>query len=311
MNIFCVKCANLADRIAAIKSRVSFKKAAKNTVPVVIPKPLAFPNSLPEVEDFYPYISGEIFWKLTGWLMVNQVVEIAGAAVWDEESNEITWVGIDNESEGSAGHVISNSAELTTQALMAGHGVPNVQWHTHPGFTTFFSSTDEADQVRFVQDAARVKDKGYHIFMVVNQLSWRLTMVEWERGVAVRKRNGHVVVKDNNTVLDFDSRSYAKYYREESTEPRTNYLGQTFTRNEEGVYVIENYGHLQQPTTFGWEKSLYVGTWSDDEKEYEYLFDLMGVPLGKWSELYYAIADTYGISAYRTIIEDKQTWSYL
>ena len=311
-------------------------------VAYVIPQNIKDFNAVPQTEDFFPNVSDDAFWPMIGHLMEHPNLEIAGVAVWDEPTNEIVWTGMDKDAEKLPGHVSSSSGELIVEALLAGHDVPNVQWHTHPGFSAYFSGEDTNDQRLTVEAAMKVNPTGYHIFIVFDRLTWRVVRIDWKDEKIVSKRNGYAHA--HGVKLHFDKGFYsgwsfgqlAKSVDNESNGvvknlPLQGYtsLGKSsFVRGENGVYTpvpyeLEDLSYGDNlPLSYMIDdddaeedyflsKGRYVGNWSDKDEDYADLFDRIGSPFGDWPQLYDDIVKVYGTNSYRSIVEHQAGWNLI
>jgi hypothetical protein len=276
------------------------------------PKYAAY-QATPNEQDFYPKISNTVFWQMAGWLLRIQDTEIGGTFIYDAELDEITWAHLDNNAVMTGGHVNSGRGEATAAALAAGHGIPNGQFHTHPGFGSWFSGEDNDDQAEFVHDAAKINPDGYQVFIVFDQLSWRTTIAYWKDGKPHSRRSGYVQCQGN--VLNFRSFRVATYKRGLRPTKEAQLLLPSEAETSEFGFVRngkqEELPGLDKVQVEDANKWLYVGTWSDDDMDYEPLFNKFAIPVGDWKQLYDEINATYGFDNYRTIIERSDSWEIL
>lgn len=142
---------------------------------------------------FLPVVTEQAFHQMTTFLLEETMVEIAGLFHYNPKTNQITWFYRDYDSQGSGGGVHSDSGPGLVAALLAGVGVPAGQWHTHPGFGTYWSGTDLTDQGRVVRNAMKMKPSGEVQFIVANALNWRCRRVVWQDGRVVSRQDGHVL----------------------------------------------------------------------------------------------------------------------
>lgn len=120
--------------------------------------------------------------------------EIAGFGVVNGEG-ELVWTAAAELDTNSGAHVKSNSAEATIAGILSGYGVPNLQWHTHPGLSAYFSVTDETDQAQFIMDAMEISKSGEYVFLCFDTIDWVVSRVRWDDGVATEIAHGHCYLK--------------------------------------------------------------------------------------------------------------------
>lgn len=152
---------------------------------------------LPEVEPL-------VFLSAIKHMANKADVEISGYGHVEERedgSQLITYMGAPVAS-GSSSHV-STSAEqdaLGTYDVIVNTGgkTPNLHYHTHPGFSAYFSSTDETDMLSAVSDASKMLDEGTIYFLVVGGgfTTWFMRSYRWN----IPK--GEVVFAEANVWLD-------------------------------------------------------------------------------------------------------------
>ena len=225
--------------------------------------------------------------------------EIAGFGVLDSEY-KLVWTGAAELDTHSGGHVASNSGEATIAALMGGHGVPNLQWHTHPGLSAYFSHTDKGDQAQFIMDAMTISKSGEYTFLCFDTLDWVVSKIKWEDGVATEIRNGSCYL--NGVKMAKPTRVYthsaAKPYT--TVVPRTPLAQPLLTAGtlgpgpEEGLW--QPYGNWMDKS-FEFERvkrdtgEISSGGFSDVMSDY---YKHFGLTVGDWESLMAAASTMYG-----------------
>lgn len=294
------------------------------------PRHVAY-KAVDPIEDFFPVISEDIFWEMASWIINQPMLEIGGSFIYDEEKNEIVWAYLDDDAVQQSGHVSSGRGSATAQALAEGFDVPNGQFHTHPGFGSFFSQEDVNDQAEFVGDAAKIAPNGYHVFIVFDQLSWHAVLAEWRDGKPFARHEGFVVVRDQK--LNFRKiRPRVYSYTDDQTGKKGTIVyipdddKETWEEDDtlgfarldgeyltdvplleagEGVEYVDGGGEIPFIDPNKW---LYIGDWSNDEDDYQNLFDQFNVRLFDWAQLYLVICNEYGHSNYRDIVDNPEIW---
>lgn len=169
------------------------------TTPVVVtarpPDPnLQFAQSWQgDYGHFAPTVTEEAYHQFVEMLLQEHQIEIAGIFHLNEADDTIDWFWRDQASKGSGGGVHSDDGQGIVAAMLAGVGIPNGQWHTHPGFGTFWSGTDLTDQGATVRDAMQIATTGTTYFIVANALNWRIRKVSWVDGKINQTQDGHVL----------------------------------------------------------------------------------------------------------------------
>lgn len=83
------------------------------------------------------------------------------------KDGELTWAGFtESGTAASVTNTSARSAKLMARCLQETGGVPNVQVHTHPGMTCFWSGTDLNSQHVIIDEAADVAKEGDMYFIV-------------------------------------------------------------------------------------------------------------------------------------------------
>lgn len=140
-------------------------------------------------------ITDECFIKMLKF-RVADADEVAGLAVIKDDT--IVWATQCQLDSKSGGHVVSDTGQATIEALLAGHEVPNAQWHTHPGMSAFFSGTDTTDQGSFVKDVLESDPTatGEMTFVVFDTIDWKVSRIKWENGAVTGIKHGFVYLGD-------------------------------------------------------------------------------------------------------------------
>jgi len=227
--------------------------------------------------------------------------EIAGFGYLDE-NDSLVWTYRDEEAVGSAAHVESGDGKATVDALVAGFGVPNFQWHTHPGFDPNPSGVDTANMMRHINTAMKVSESGQYTYAVISALDWHVLRIRWEDGKITRNRLEAIVVAEKDSsmkpfVLSYPEKnySYTTYY-----QPAKN--GKAF----EPVDYIAPYGGGMYGGMYGvdmFNDNFYMGSYSVNEKDYDPLFEAQGVKKYDWEELYSVIAAAHGPAIYYDAVD--------
>lgn len=274
--------------------------------PVKPPPPpdpaLIFTHSWPETVGFKPVVSEAAFNLMTAFLLQEHRIEIAGIFHWHEATNTIDWAWRDMASDGSGGHVKSDSGQGVLACVLAGHGAPNGQWHTHPGFGTFWSGTDLTDQGRVVQKGMKINQTGYTLFMVCSGLNWFCRVVRWQEGKVVLCQDGHAVRWDG-LALNFADHRYdpkpvvAKPGSLYPIAGGAHYVGGGWSNGYDDDWSYYDYrGNDRQPAlpiALPAIKQDDASIWALPGTDYRPLFDRFGVPYEHWNKLEKVIDSEY------------------
>jgi len=283
-------------------------------------KYMTWHKSLTEGEPFDIEMSGDTFFQFIGWFMDTEWDEIAGEFVWDEKTNQIIWAAKIARAKEEPGHVTSYSAETTNQALNEVGRVPNGQWHTHPGFSSFHSGEDKTNMMEFVEDAMLWTPVGFHLFIVHNGLNWNVCRIDWKDGLAVSKRSGTIIV--NGVPLKF-RRTKRVYKYKKYEKPETSAASYVQPRPWHGNGKVQKVEQVVVPPPNKDDKQIAIydakddpnwsfrGYWSNDDKDYEYLFDILGVDHYNWKMLHDVIGEIYGLKYYRSVVDFPSIWGQL
>lgn len=134
--------------------------------------------------------------------------EIAGAGLIEDDV--LTWA--DCPIEGQAAFVTGGLeyAKLLQECYeVKGQGY-NTQIHTHPGMSTFWSGTDEGDQIDTCNDV--LEPGGVIYFIVFDQLDWCLRKVTMDEDGVGHVYNGHLTLEGQDLLGVLPSYNYTSYY---------------------------------------------------------------------------------------------------
>lgn len=275
-------------------------------------------NTLDEVDGGPIYIRQDAFVELCGILANGPDTEIAGYAVVDEETNTIVWVHRAQATAETAATVESLDGQSTAAALMAGHPPPNLQWHTQPGMGVNPSSTDKKNEMQYVKDVMGTFPEGHTYFAIIDGLRWRAERLSWRDGeITLTSLNAMVVNDEGEELFPLN------YPRPVATTYSYAYIVPT---SKESV-VDGLYDDADQPALLpAWAQPInaekyeevpddaeyptyYMGSWSDNPKDYSPLFDKLKVTQGDWESLESAIVSRFGSwMVYDQLIEDPTCW---
>jgi len=278
--------------------------AVKSKVAVIDPNITAY-STIPVTEPYDILIDNEVFWDIIQYIMDTPSVEIAGVGFIDE-NEEIVWAMASDIDSSSVGHVSSDSSLAIVEALQAGYGVPNLQWHTHPQMDAYFSGTDIRDQMVFIKGAMLANpDGGEHTFLVISELTWFISKIVWKDSKIIGRTEGYVV--SNQVPLDFRRRVDEDSIGYFSTVPVAKVVGKYSP-------VLGDSEH------FEWEPSLLEAHYdslfspADGGKDifyddYEGLFAIMNIKDGDWDALTTAI-NVRGLDI-ADVLDNRDLWEYL
>lgn len=254
-------------------------------------------DSLPVVPDkFNPTIHPTIFAQMCAWFVNEQPNETAGYFNWDEEKNLIDWCWYDpNDNIQSGGHVSYGTAKMRMAWAQSGEsGIPNGQWHTHPGLSVFWSSEDKKGQIDFVNELTRFNPDGYFCFIVFDELNWLTTKIVWQDGKPTHRETGKVLVNDvalekkSQTVKTYGVGHWGTYY---------DWNGDTRVPASSQTPVLKGGLPLKG-------KNPKLNSYYGD------LFDTFLVEKFDWEELYLIIEEFYP-GQYEDIINEVISWNWI
>lgn len=141
----------------------------------------------PEViGNFIPVVPDHIFTQLVKYYMDGGNDEVAGNFYIDPGSHTIEYVSLVEMPRESTVAAVNVSAGQAADRLVkdreAGYE-PNGQWHTHPTFGAFWSSTDVNDQIKDIELAKAFNKSGERFFMCVSGLDILVRRVRWDNGL--------------------------------------------------------------------------------------------------------------------------------
>lgn len=262
-------------------------------------------NAIPvSGEKFNPEIDPIVFAQLCAWFSKEQPNETAGYFNWNEETNLIDWCWSDpNDSVQSGSHVIYGTAIVRMAWEADGNtGIPNGQWHTHPGLTVYWSTTDKESQLDFCSEITPYQPEGYFCFIVFDELDWLATKLVWKDGKIINREVGKVHI---NGVPLSGVETY--HYQTSYSKFATSYskpAGKVFTQP---IQAPASQFKVSENTEKDFE---YKGQNPKDDAYYLELFTIFFVPLYDWPELYLVIEDMYP-GQYEDIIDEKVSWNWL
>lgn len=263
-------------------------------------------SSIKEGDPFDLELSVEIFLEMVKFILGEQDLEISGFGREDE--GKMHWAFRSESDRSSGGDVTAGSGSATVAAIIAGIDLPNVQWHTHPGFGAFFSATDINDHIKFLKDAMDTSNAGHIIFICVSELDWQMVRFDWADGVLV-KRKGAVII--DGVKLDYrragravhqpsvGSQWYGNGYYDDEIDPVLLALpSNAQDYNIEVEPKIKSGDYLK-------------GRWSDQDEDYLPLFEIYKVEPYDWEKLFDEIEVVENEIFYYEIVDDKNIWPLL
>lgn len=227
----------------------------------------------------------------------------------------IDWVWADQKDNKQYGGSVDYGTAIMRMAWEAdgNSGIPNGQWHTHPGLTVYWSPTDMESQLRFcVEIIDGGRPDGYFCFIVLDQLDWLATKMVWENGQIVYRENGKVQL--NGVPLSGVTKAVYTY-------PYAGY-GVTYGNNYGTVFRGSNKQKQIQSTPTATVKQpeskvlripdedQFKGDLPKDNNYYAKLFDMFFVPYFDWIELYIAIQAAFP-GQYDDIVNESISWQWL
>lgn len=219
--------------------------------------------------------------------------EIAGLFIWDEETDTISnfrMMAIDS---NHGGGVQSDTGLCITGYLIDGLPTPNGQWHTHPGMTGFWSTTDYDDQMRDLLGGGKdnrvgIVDfvpNGKKAYIVCGErawgMDWTCRLWTWENNELTGYVEGHPKLEGEE---DFLLRQTPRVYTYNAIIVGG---GSSWKKDDDGVPGVQQslYGDLYSHgrySTFG----LGDDDWEDDEKFWnEWRKEQAGLRLGNMEEV--------------------------
>jgi hypothetical protein len=240
----------------------------------------------------------------------------------------LVWAKVDAEATGSGGSVTSNTGAIVAASVIANGVGPNVQLHTHPGMGTFYSGTDQAD---ILDSIDRAPGAGHMYFLVLDQLDWLCRRIHWNEDKSVLSYHPVTMwVADTRIKLEFRRKpeqavtteayaqrqgyGYSKYGAYYGAWRDAASSGQNYTPKPGAQPALlrgdDDDDVPVKNVTMG-NAHLFMGAWSKNPSDYDYLFDFWDVAKYDWLDLQYVIEKELGSGMYHTLIEDKEIWEYL
>lgn len=215
----------------------------------------------------------------------------------------ISWMWWDKEAKVTSGSVESSQGRGLVAALQANRSI-GMQWHTHPDFDTFWSSTDENDQRDMMNRLAENQPSGHFTFLVLNFKSWRLRRIHWDNHKVSLIEDGYAT-NSRGTLLNVKDRTYS-YVTKPTGKPKALTL-------DDDPYGDLLYGPDLYGGNLDWSNhNLHMmGEWSKNEEDYAELFEAAGVTFGYWHLLKQRIEDTHGKGIYDLVVNDPDLWEYV
>lgn len=260
-------------------------------------------------EKFNPEIKPEVFAQICACFLKEEPNETAGYFHWEQETNEIVWSWSDPEDNiQTSSHVIYGTARVRMAWDMEGRsGIPNGQWHTHPGMAVYWSTTDKESQLSFIAEMISNSPEGYYCFIVLDELDWLATRLIWKDGKIVSRESGKVHI--NGVPLSgvkhfVDTATYGYY-------PQTNWGKKKSTPWDQNLRPKE----LESGKELSEEEraeidTKYKGDIPKEDAYYIELFNTFFIPLYEWDSLKEMIDQVYP-GQYDDIINERVSWVWL
>jgi len=140
-------------------------------------KPKPFYPGVPRGGGFNLSLPNNIYVFFLNSLTVDYPKESAGFG--QVEDGEVVWGWWDKDAKGNGGGVVSSQGRGLVAAIQAGRRI-NMQWHTHPSMSTFWSTTDQTDQEELMDGVIKNEPSGEFTFLVFNHKNFRLRRFFWE-----------------------------------------------------------------------------------------------------------------------------------
>lgn len=139
------------------------------------------------------FIDPQRFAYISVWLLQNPNREISGFAVVQE--GELVWIALSSYGGlGGVEHSGEDEAWAIEQAVKSGYvNGPNTQWHTHPGMNTYWSSKDDSDQFKKIEEGQKW-GSGEYWFLCFDIGQAIVRKVEYDKE-SVRYNDGEIVLR--------------------------------------------------------------------------------------------------------------------
>lgn len=167
---------------------------------------------------FEPSVDPNVFSWIMPSLLLNQTKEVSGygRVDYDDDGEPVITFMDDPVATGSSAHVATspqNEALGMMRVIEATGKGPNLHYHTHPAFSTFWSHTDKRDMLTTVEDAVGVSDTGEMFFLVIGEgfTNWLMRHYVWDKDAGVIEYSDARVWL-YHAVLDMESDDYSYSY---------------------------------------------------------------------------------------------------
>lgn len=308
------------------KEEVGHSVKSSFKVPAVPPPPpppeRVFYNEWQDGEEVTISVSDDVMNEFIEIILTPPTYnEIAGFGRIDND--ELRWIYYDQESieHSSSGAVKSDSANAMFACEEKLGVLPNLQWHTHPGFGAFASGTDRDDQGKDILRRRSRKESGHTYYMIADALKWVGYRVNWNPdGVTKHKIKfvyrdkvlhypGSRPVVKSPAISTMKKPSNGKGKINNPLLDRTNYDD---WHPDYEQYLLPAFAPVGPPDIEDEDvKTFWMGEWSNTPEDYDSLFDIFKVKRGDFLELEARVTMEFGERAYDVIIEDPDMWGSL
>lgn len=160
--------------------KVVANPAAKPAPKSVSPAIKRLPYSKRDKNEVKLNLTAEAFAKLQSWCWQYSPKECAGFGMVTKEDGgndsiilTLDWVWVDTKAKMSAGGVETSTHELAMHCMENDIDIRkvNLQWHTHPTFSAYWSGTDTTDQVDLLEEIAIGRKNDEFVFIVFNRMN--------------------------------------------------------------------------------------------------------------------------------------------
>lgn len=259
----------------------------------------------------------EVFLQMMAYICGHEkFVEIAGFGV--VEDGVLIWVYRDEDAKEVSAHVDSAAGKARIAAFRQTGKAINFQWHTHPGFGCSPSGEDINDRADTIHEYMQTQDEGEMYFAVISSLDWNIEAVRWQNGTITKSPvTSWVIGKDHDFPLDYGNSSrsrdttYTPYYS--TYKPSSSADDDDAPAYEAWWHTLGKQDQLALPANVSpsqaeLEHWYLIGEWSEDPKDYQYLFDAFGIKDHNFLTLWREVGDIMGSYWYDYLIDSPHVW---
>jgi hypothetical protein len=272
-------------------------------------KPKPFYPGVPRGDSFNLSLPDNLYVFFLNSLTVDYPKESAGFGQVD--GGEVAWAWWDKEAKGNGGGVVSSQGRGLVAAIQAGKRI-NMQWHTHPSMSTFWSVTDQTDQESIMNGIIKNEPSGEFTFLVFNHKNFRLRRFFWENYEVSLIQEGFAtsngILLNNGEVTRY--KKVGKDGKEEELILTDDDLDDDWLDYTGGFGLYgELWGGEDDLTWWDLHNQPMMGQVKDPEF-YRPLFEAAGVTFERWYTLE-AKLERMGKGMYRLMLDNPDLWEFV